>query len=298
MPEIRKHLTTINRTVGRSQPIKYIVVHYTYGSVTKAGAALANCKYFASAYRGASAHYFIDDGPVIWQSVEDKDTAWSVGAKTYRHRTARNSNTLNIEVCTKSVFTEAEISNLTWLVKKKMAQYKIPPTNVIRHYDVTGKFCPAYYIDASRWSQLRGRITGGDKQVPAETNPTVIEVTPPKPVYHWIVISLFDTPDEAWSFSQWCKANGIAAKPSGIAVVTHGNDEKSRKAEAEAEERGGVCPWGRIFTTADSYKHFNPRTPYLPERTKAEERVNEMETALDQIYKYAQKIIETVNEEV
>lgn len=55
MPEIRKRLTDINRTIGRSQPIRFIIVHYTYGAVTAAGAALANCKYFAQAYRGASA---------------------------------------------------------------------------------------------------------------------------------------------------------------------------------------------------------------------------------------------------
>lgn len=159
MPEIRKHLTTINRTIGRSQPIRFIIVHYTYGAVTAAGAALANCKYFAQAYRGASAHYFIDDGPVIWQSVEDKDTAWSVGAKSYRHKTARNSNTLSIEVCTKGAFTEAEVANLEWLVKKKMAEHGITAQNVIRHYDVTGKLCPAYYVDGSRWDALHRRIT-------------------------------------------------------------------------------------------------------------------------------------------
>lgn len=159
MPSIKQHLTTINRTVGRPESIKYIVIHYTATGNTAAGAALANCKYFASANRGASAHYFIDDGDIIWQSVLDKDTAWSVGSKVYKHPAARNSNTLNIEVCSKGAFTAKEIANLRWLVQQKKAAYKIPASNVIRHYDVTGKACPAYYVDATRWKALHKSIT-------------------------------------------------------------------------------------------------------------------------------------------
>ncbi|MDY0197654.1 MAG: peptidoglycan-binding protein [Tenuifilaceae bacterium] len=176
MPEIKKYLTTINRTIGRGgNSIKSIVVHYTYGAITAEGAALANCKYFASGNRGASAHYFIDDGPTIWQSVEDKDTAWSVGSHSglYKHPDARNKNTLSIEVCTKGAFTEKEVENLKWLVQKKMVEHNIPASNVIRHYDVTGKLCPAYYIDANRWKILHSYIT--DNKVitkPKTTTPT------------------------------------------------------------------------------------------------------------------------------
>jgi N-acetylmuramoyl-L-alanine amidase CwlA len=164
MPEIRQHLTSINRTAGRGgKRVEHIIVHYTFGEVTAAGAALANCKYFAREKVGASAHYFIDDGPVIWQSVLDRDTAWSVGSRTgvYRHPGARNANTLSIEVCTKGAFTPAEIANLAWLVKRKMAEHGVPARNVIRHYDVTGKLCPAYYVDEARWKALHSRITAG-----------------------------------------------------------------------------------------------------------------------------------------
>ena len=55
-PKIEKLLTPYNFTnkdnAGR---IKYIVIHY----VGALGGAEANCKYYASKYLGASAHYFV-----------------------------------------------------------------------------------------------------------------------------------------------------------------------------------------------------------------------------------------------
>lgn len=57
-PKIEKLPTPYNFTnkdnAGR---IKYIVIHY----VGALGGAEANCKYYASKYLGASAHYFEED---------------------------------------------------------------------------------------------------------------------------------------------------------------------------------------------------------------------------------------------
>ncbi len=159
MPTIRQYLTPYNHNKGRrGQAIKYIVVHYTAGSMRAYPAALRNCKFFASANRNASAHYFIDEGDTIYQSVLDEDTAWSVGAKKYVHLECRNYNSISIEVCSDGMFSEKEIVNLRWLVKKLQKKYGIPDDHVIRHFDVTGKSCPAYYVDGKRWHQLRERI--------------------------------------------------------------------------------------------------------------------------------------------
>lgn len=159
MPTIRQYLTPYNHNKGRrGQAIKYIVVHYTSGSMRAYPAALRNCKFFASANRNASAHYFIDEGDTIYQSVLDEDTAWSVGAKKYVHPECRNHNSVNIEVCSDGMFSEKEIVNLRWLVKKLQKKYGIPDDRVIRHFDVTGKSCPAYYVDETRWQELKERI--------------------------------------------------------------------------------------------------------------------------------------------
>ena len=47
---------------------KYIVIHYV-GAVSS---AYANAKYFKKTYRGASAHYFVDENET-YQVVKEKD---------------------------------------------------------------------------------------------------------------------------------------------------------------------------------------------------------------------------------
>ena len=156
-PEIQFYqCSSKNYTKGRGgSSITHIVVHYTSGSKTSEGAALANCKYFGRTSAGASAHYFIDSGYTIWQSVSESDTAWHAG------NWAMNRRSIGIEVCSAGAFTEAEIERLAWLVQKLMKKYGIPSSRVIRHYDVTKKQCPAYYVNASRWRALHSRITSG-----------------------------------------------------------------------------------------------------------------------------------------
>lgn len=156
-----------NYTKGRGgNSVQWLVIHYTAGSKTADGAAEANCIYFGrEANLGASAHYFVCDGYTIWQSVSEDDTAWHAG------NWAINQRSIGIEVCTAGAFTEAEIERLTWLVQHLMAKYNIAADHVIRHYDANGKQCPAYYVDAARWSALRTRITTGTVAEPQPTQP-------------------------------------------------------------------------------------------------------------------------------
>ena len=37
------------------------------------------------------------------------------------------------------------------IIKELMEKYSIPPERVIRHFDVTGKKCPAYWVDNAAW---------------------------------------------------------------------------------------------------------------------------------------------------
>lgn len=74
MLPITKYLTTSNKTPSGNKSIKYIVVH----DVGAVSSAKNNAMYFKSQYRGASAHYFVDNDS-IYQVVDDKDGAWHVG---------------------------------------------------------------------------------------------------------------------------------------------------------------------------------------------------------------------------
>ena len=160
---INKLLTTVNYEVGNGKQNKYIVIHYVGAS----GGAEDNCEYFQSTYRGSSAHYFVGHQGEVWQCVKDKDIAWHCGAKRYKHDYCRNSNSISVELCCRQndsngtwYFEEATIKAATELVKELMAKYNIPVSNVIRHYDVTGKICPEPYVrDTAAWNTFKAGLT-------------------------------------------------------------------------------------------------------------------------------------------
>lgn len=159
--EIKTKLTTVNRTVMSNKQNKYIVIHYV-GAV---GSAKANADYFYSVNRQASAHYFVDESE-IWQVVKEEDSAWHCGTKgTYYHQECRNSNSIGIEMCcymnNGALDIKDEIINKTIeLTKELMSKYNIPVENVLRHYDVTHKCCPAPFVtNEARWNDFKSRLT-------------------------------------------------------------------------------------------------------------------------------------------
>lgn len=141
-------------TRGRSRAIDRIVVHFT----ATLASARNNATYFSrNEGHGASARYFVDDtSPEIYQSVAEGDTTWHAG------NWLMNCRAVGIEVVSAGEdFSATEIQKLAWLVRKLMAKYGIGASGVIRHYDVTGKLCPAPYVAASKWAALKATITGG-----------------------------------------------------------------------------------------------------------------------------------------
>ena len=62
-----------------------------------------------------------------------------------------NNGTLDI--------SEKVINNTVELTKQLMSKYNIPIENVIRHYDVTHKCCPAPFVNnANRWKDFKNRL--------------------------------------------------------------------------------------------------------------------------------------------
>ena len=148
-----------------AQAIKYIVIHYTGND---GDTAQANAKYYASTVVKSSAHYFVDANS-IYQSVPDLRVAWAVGGGKYPscpqtgggtlYNICRNMNSISIELCdAKRDGTYAPapetVKAALELTRELMAKYNIPQKNVIRHFDVTGKLCPAYWAgreNAAKW---------------------------------------------------------------------------------------------------------------------------------------------------
>ena len=72
----------------------------------------------------------------------------------------RNNDTISIEVChpdESGVFNDSTYNSLVklvaWLVELGNLN---PKKDVIRHYDVTGKICPKYFVDnPEAWEQFK-----------------------------------------------------------------------------------------------------------------------------------------------
>ena len=149
-----------NYQKGRTQPIEYIVVHYT---ANKGDTAQNNLDYFARTKTGTSAHYFVDENEVC-QSVQDTDVAWHCGSKNPVHPYCRNANSIGIEMCNSvGGVPEAVRDRTAAFVRQKMKEYGIDSSHVLRHYDVTGKRCPAPWVDnPAEWMEFKKMLEEDD----------------------------------------------------------------------------------------------------------------------------------------
>jgi N-acetylmuramoyl-L-alanine amidase len=140
------------------EEINGIVLHYVGNPGTT---AQANRNYFASLASGesdtfASSHFIVGlDGEVI-QCIPLTEIAYASND--------RNGDTIAIEVCHPdetgqySPETYQQVVELTVFLCREL---KLDPeTQVIRHYDVTGKICPKYYVEnPEAWATLQADIT-------------------------------------------------------------------------------------------------------------------------------------------
>ena len=151
-----------NYGAGRKEPVRYVVLHYTGNN---GDTAKNNAIYFARESPGVSAHYFTDEYDTVWRSVEDRDTAWHCGAKSYRHPHCRNANSVGVEMCSRKDGTgrfyikERTVANAVRITVYLMKKHNIPPENILRHFDVTGKICPEPFVsDVALWEAFLRKL--------------------------------------------------------------------------------------------------------------------------------------------
>ena len=145
-----------NYLPGRAGKVEYIVIHYTG---IPNDTAENNAVYSAREFTGVSAHYFVDKREV-WQSVREEDTAYHCGSTHPKHPTCRNYNSIGVEMCD-SVGTvpAATRERMAAVVRELMDKYGVPVENVLRHYDVTGKRCPAPWVDnPEEWEKFKSML--------------------------------------------------------------------------------------------------------------------------------------------
>ena len=151
---------------GVKQVPKRICVHYT-GCAGSGAAALA--KYFENVAKGVfkdnssawtSSQYVVGMLGEVVRIIPDKEIAYGASGK--------NQDVIHIEVCHADAggeFSEAAVKALGELVRSLMSKYSIPAERVVRHYDLTGKHCPLYYVDSKRWAALHKQITAAPRKL-------------------------------------------------------------------------------------------------------------------------------------
>lgn len=184
-------------TKAPNRTIKYIAIHYTAGGSSAPGRAISMKNSWEKTHR-ASADFGVDDRDICqfnpdlrnyytW-SVGDKKNPYGGGGRLYG--IATNRNTISIEICSNLkkgydaskvghegwYYTEEALNNAVKLTKILMKKFNVPVENVIRHYDVSGKSCPAVvgwipfqikdingkptnrYSDESEWKKYKERL--------------------------------------------------------------------------------------------------------------------------------------------
>ena len=161
MVQIKTNLAHRSNYGGkRTAKIEWIVMHYT---ANDGDSDESNGRYFQQPLSPvASAHYFVDDDSIT-RSVPDDYVAYHCGANTYRHPSCRNANSIGVEMCDakrdgRVMATDKTIANAAELVYQLCKQYGIPYDHIIRHYDVTGKLCPAYWVKGDGLQKFRRQV--------------------------------------------------------------------------------------------------------------------------------------------
>lgn len=163
---IKASLSSYSPNRRKYKDVKYIVLHYT-GNV--GDTATNNGKHFKNSNtRLAGAHFFVGQDGEIVRSVPMTYTAWAVGAsQADRSRgggslfgKCTNYNSVSIEMCDQvnRDASEAQKAAVKWLIN--YIRKRCPnATGICRHFDVTGKLCPAQYIEETKWRKLKKEVS-------------------------------------------------------------------------------------------------------------------------------------------
>lgn len=154
MPQIDVQLLTSNpysRPQTELKKVKGLVIHYVANPGTT---AQQNRNYFEglkdSKITKASSHFIIGlDGEII-QCIPSGEIAYASNE--------RNEDTLSIECCHPDAtgkFNQETYDSLVHLTAWLCGKFDLTTRDVIRHYDVTGKQCPLYYVENPKaWQQF------------------------------------------------------------------------------------------------------------------------------------------------
>ena len=260
---IKPCYSTTSLTYAPKRTIKYIALHYTAGTTSKAGTALGTAKWFANGgnpSNPASSDFLVDDRDVVQYNKDIENYyAWCVGGTKYTNPTtslgaslygiATNKNTISIEICsnkknTKSLnandtdwyFTDAELDNTRELVKYLMKKYNIPIERVIMHHTVTGKLCPAM------WTHNEAELKGYYDFLKSIDNTVESTIIPPT-----TSISSTTLPYKVKVIDDYLNVRKDAGLNYPVICTIKKNEVYTIISEKQVKNKdGSIATWGRL----------------------------------------------------
>lgn len=166
-PDINVQLLTVNpysRPGTETDRITGIVVHYT---ANPGSTAMDNRNYFESLKdtheTKVSSNFVIGLEGEIVQCVPTWEVAYASNS--------RNNDTVSIECChpdESGKFTDATYRSMVQLCAWLCLKFDLDENDVIRHYDVTGKNCPKYFVENEEaFTQFQEDIRNAIKNTPS-----------------------------------------------------------------------------------------------------------------------------------
>lgn len=156
--EVKQRYLTPNdysRPQTPMKKVKGIVIHYTANPGTSAE---NNRSYFESLAEteitSASSHYIVGIEGEIVQCIPMTEISYASND--------RNEDTIAIECChpdETGEFTAETFDSLVALTAALCVEYDLSEEDIIRHYDVTGKPCPLYFVEhEDAWKAFRREV--------------------------------------------------------------------------------------------------------------------------------------------
>lgn len=167
-PDIDVELLTVNpysRPGTKTNKITGIVVHYT---ANPGSTAMDNRNYFEglkdSHETKASSNFVVGLEGEIVQCVPTWEVAYASNS--------RNIDTVSIECCHPDEtgrFNDDTYQSMVKLCAWLCMKFDLTSEDVIRHYDVTGKNCPKYFVEnEDAFAAFRDDITQAIENTPSE----------------------------------------------------------------------------------------------------------------------------------
>ena len=151
----QQYLSSLSSRNGKSlKQVRGVVVHYVGNPGTTAE---QNRGYFNKMTTTVNSHFIVGLEGEILQCVP----LWEQSCAS----NDRNGDTISIETChpdESGQFNDSTYKSLVRLTAWLCSEFDLSAEDVIRHYDVTGKQCPKYYVENPKaWENFKSDVQKG-----------------------------------------------------------------------------------------------------------------------------------------